>query len=447
MNNKQHHPPTEGADAGRRAVIVGAGQAGVSVAEKLRANGFKGTVTLVGDEPHAPYQRPPLSKAYLLGQVERQRLKLKAEDWYAKNMIELRIDVRVDSIDRQQRHIRLAEGSALPYDDLVLTTGAIPRQLPKAISCGLSGVFTVRSLSDIDALRPVFQSSGKLLVIGGGYIGLEIAAVARSRGLAVEVVETADRILPRVACTETAYEIEALHRSKGVKFHFGVSVDKLLGADHVTAARLANGKIIQANVVVAGIGALPNSALAQRAGLAVDDGIVVDACGRTDDPSIWAAGDCANFCLLSGSLRLESVGNAIDSADLVARNIMGAQQPYQPTPWFWSDQFDLKLQIAGLSRPSDRVVVRKGSGPGRSHWYYREGKLVAVDGLNAPRDYLIGKRLMAMSASPPPADLADGDIALEALAKGADEIKPAASHTDNILPVRAKTARTEAIST
>ena len=447
MNNKQHHPPTEGADAGRRAVIVGAGQAGVSVAEKLRANGFKGTVTLVGDEPHAPYQRPPLSKAYLLGQVERQRLKLKAEDWYAKNMIELRIDVRVDSIDRQQRHIRLAEGSALPYDDLVLTTGAIPRQLPKAISCGLSGVFTVRSLSDIDALRPVFESSGKLLVIGGGYIGLEIAAVARSRDLTVEVVETADHILSRVACTETAYEIEALHRSKGVKFHFGMSVDRLLGADNVTAARLANGQIVQANAVVAGIGALPNTALAQRTGLAVDDGIVVDACGRTDDPSVWAAGDCANFCLPGGSIRLESVGNAIDSADLVARNIMGARQPYQPKPWFWSDQFDLKLQIAGLSRPNDRVVVRKGSGPGRSHWYFREGRLVAVDGLNAPRDYLIGKRLMAMSVNPSPAEIVDGDIALEALVKVAGEIKAADSHADNILPVRAKTARTEAMST
>ncbi|ANT52918.1 NAD(P)/FAD-dependent oxidoreductase [Mesorhizobium amorphae] len=395
-------------------VIVGAGQAGLSTAEKLRANGFVGSITLVGEEPDAPYQRPPLSKAYLLGELERARLKLKAEDWYARNRIALRLGTRVASIDRARRRVCLADGAILAYDCLVLATGAIARKLPQAISRGLAGIFTIRTLADIDALRPALEKRGKLLVIGGGYIGLEIAAVARGLGMTVDVVEAAERPLARVASAETAASVEALHRSRGVTFHVGKAVSELLGADRVAGARLGDGTIIAADVVVAGIGGMPETALAAGAGLAIDNGIAVDAYGRSDDPFIWAAGDCANFSLSGGGLRMESVGNAIDSADLVARNIMGARQPYRPKPWFWSDQFDLKLQIAGLSRPGDTVVVRQGAGPGRSHWYYREGRLVAVDGLNAPRDYLVGKRFLAASASPDPVLVADPMQALEA---------------------------------
>ncbi|MFD2055794.1 NAD(P)/FAD-dependent oxidoreductase [Mesorhizobium calcicola] len=398
-------------------MIVGAGQAGLSVAEKLRAYGFRGAIMLVGDEPYAPYQRPPLSKAYLLGNLERERLKLKAEDWYEKNTIDVRTGVGVGSIDRQRQCVHLADGATLPYDQLVLATGAVARQLPEAMGGSLAGVFTIRSLTDIDRLSPAIEKGGNLLVVGGGYIGLEIAAVARSIGMVVNVVEVADRLLARVACAETAAEVEALHRLQGVTFHLGKSLDRLLGTDRVTAARLADGTTIEADLVVAGVGALPATGLAEAAGLLVDNGVVVDAFGRTSDPCIWAAGDCANFSLPEGALRMESVGNAIDSGDLVARNIMGAHQPYLPKPWFWSDQFDLKLQIAGISRPKDAVVVRKGEGPGRSHWYYRDGRLVAVDGLNAPRDYLIGKRLLAMSVSPDSAQVADAAIALEIFAK------------------------------
>ncbi|CAN7718352.1 FAD-dependent oxidoreductase [Mesorhizobium amorphae] len=396
-------------------VIVGAGQAGLSTAEKLRANGFAGSITLVGEEPDAPYQRPPLSKAYLLGELERDRLKLKAEDWYAKNRIALRLGTRVASIDRVRRRVCLADGAMLDYDRLVLATGATARKLPQEISRGLAGIFTIRTLADIDGLRPGLEKQGKLLVIGGGYIGLEIAAVARGLGMTVDVVEAAARPLARVASAQTATAVEALHRSRGVTFHLGKAVSELLGTDRVAGARLGDGTIVQADVVVAGIGGMPETTLAAEAGLVIDNGIVADAYGRTDDPFIWAAGDCANFSLPEGGLRMESVGNAIDSADLVARNIMGARQPYRPKPWFWSDQFDLKLQIAGLSRPDDTVVVRQGTGPGRSHWYYRGGQFVAVDGLNAPRDYLIGKRLLAMSASPDPAQVADPVLALEAL--------------------------------
>lgn len=397
-------------------VIVGAGQAGLSTAEKLRANGFAGSLTLIGEEPDAPYQRPPLSKAYLLGELERDRLKLKAEDWYARNRIALRLGTRVASIDRARRRACLADGGMLAYDNLVLATGSTARKLPQAISRGLAGIFTIRTLADIDALRPALDKRGKLLVIGGGYIGLEIAAVARGLGMTVDVVEAADRLLARVASAETAKVVEELHRSRAVTFHLGKAVSELLGTERVSGARLGDGTIVAADVVVTGIGGMPETALAAGAGLAIDNGIAVDAYGRTEDPFIWAAGDCASFSLSGGGLRMESVGNAIDSADLVARNIMGARQPYKPKPWFWSDQFDLKLQIAGLSRPGDTVVVRQGAGAGRSHWYYREGQFVAVDGLNAPRDYLIGKRLLAVSASPDPAQVADPVLALEALA-------------------------------
>lgn len=418
MSVDADHPSAARPGPESSILIVGAGQAGLSAAEKLRANGFEGALALIGDEADAPYQRPPLSKAYLLGELERDRLRLKADDWYAKNRVALRLATRVVSIDRAQRRVCLADGGTLAYDRLVLATGAIARKLPQAISRGLAGLFTIRTLADIDALRPALKEHGRLLVIGGGYIGLEIAAVACGLGMTVDVVEAADRALARVASAQTAGAVEALHRSRGVRFHLGKAVSELLGADRVTGARIGDGTIIAADVIVAGIGGMPETALAAEAGLAIDNGIAVDAHGRTDDPFIWAAGDCANFSLPGGGLRMESVGNAIDSADLVARNIMGARQPYKPKPWFWSDQFDLKLQIAGLSRPGDTVVVRQGAGPGRSHWYYREGRFVAVDGLNAPRDYLIGKRLLAASASPDPAHVADPMRPLESLSAG-----------------------------
>ncbi|TGQ63475.1 MAG: pyridine nucleotide-disulfide oxidoreductase [Mesorhizobium sp.] len=417
MHRDPNHPASASPGGDSTVAIVGAGQAGLSAAEKLRANGFAGSLVLIGEEPHHPYQRPPLSKDYLLGELERERLKLKPEDWYAKNQISLRLGTGVVAIDRTLRSLRLADGGALAYDRLVLATGSKARLLPDAVSRGLPGIFTIRSLADIDRLREAFDKSGRLLVIGGGYIGLEIAAVARGHGMAVNVVEAADRLLARVASAETANAVEALHRSRGVLFHLGTGVSELLGSDRVTGARLGDGTVIAADIVVAGIGGMPETALAAEAGLAIENGVAVDSHGRTEDPYIWAAGDCANFSLPEGGLRMESVGNAIDSADLVARNIMGARQPYKPKPWFWSDQFDLKLQIAGLSRPGDTVVVRQGQGAGRSHWYFRENRLVAVDGLNAPRDYFVGKRLLAAAVSPDPAHVLDPAVALETLAK------------------------------
>lgn len=395
-----------------RVVIVGAGQAGASAAAKLRALGHDGPITLVGDEPAPPYQRPPLSKAYLMGEMPRERLFLRPESFWAENRVELVLGQPAQAIDRAARLVRLA-GRDLPYDALVLATGATPRRLPAAIGGDLAGVHTVRSLADIDRLQPEMASGKRLLVVGGGYIGLEAAAVARKLGLAVTVVEAAPRILGRVACPETAAFIRDLHNRHGVEIVEGVGLERLTGESRVTGARLADGRQIAADLAIVGIGVTANAALAQAAGLAVDGAIVVDDRGRTEDPAIWAAGDCTLLPFRGAMVRLESVQNAIDQAEAVAANILGADRPYDPKPWFWSDQYDLKLQIAGLNLGHDRVVVRPGPAP--SHWYFQGDRLLAVDALGDARAYMIGKRLIESGRSPDPAVLADPSADLKAL--------------------------------
>lgn len=395
-----------------RVVIVGAGQAGASAAAKLRALGHDGPITLVGDEPAPPYQRPPLSKAYLMGEMPRERLFLRPESFWAENRVELVLGQPVQGIDRAARLVRLA-GRDLPYDALVLATGATPRRLPAAIGGDLAGVHTVRSLADIDRLQPEMASGKRLLVVGGGYIGLEAAAVARKLGLSVALVEAAPRILGRVACPETAAFIRDLHNRHGVEIVEGVGLERLTGESRVTGARLADGRQIAADLAIVGIGVTANAALAQAAGLAVDGAIVVDDRGRTTDPAIWAAGDCTLLPFRGARVRLESVQNAIDQAEAVAANILGADRPYDPKPWFWSDQYDLKLQIAGLNLGHDRVVVRPGPAP--SHWYFQGDRLLAVDALGDARAYMIGKRLIESGRSPDPAVLADPSADLKAL--------------------------------
>ncbi|MFN3937319.1 MAG: NAD(P)/FAD-dependent oxidoreductase [Gemmobacter sp.] len=382
-----------------RIVIVGAGQAGASLASRLRAEGFAGSLTLIGAEPVAPYQRPPLSKAYLLGEMPLDRLLLRAPEFWAAQQIDLRTGIAVRSVDRQTRRVLLSDGSALPYDALALTTGARPRRLPMAIGGSLSGVHVVRSLADVDAMAPEFRSGRQVAIVGGGYIGLEAAAVAAQRGLAVTVIEAAPRILARVACAETADWFRSLHRSHGVIVREGVALERLEGEGHVTGARLADGTLVGADFVIVGIGILPDTELAAAAGLAIHDGIATDAFGRTDDPAIWAAGDCASFPLQRGRLRLESVPNAIDMADCVARNMLGAAEPYSPKPWFWSDQYDVKLQIAGLGAGADRIIVRD-TAPARSHWYYSGERLIAVDAMNDPRAFMVARRLIEDGRTP-----------------------------------------------
>jgi 3-phenylpropionate/trans-cinnamate dioxygenase ferredoxin reductase subunit len=397
-------------------VVIGAGQAGASLVAKLRKEGFEGRVTLIGEEPALPYERPPLSKAYLLGEMERERLYLRPASFYEDNRIEVVTDLRVDAIDRGGQVV-LAGERKIPYGQLALTTGSVPRRLPAAIGGDLGGVFCVRGLADVDAMAPAFREGARALVVGGGYIGLEAAAVAAKSGMQVTVVEMADRILQRVASPETSDYFRALHAGHGVDIREGTGLQKLTGEGHVTGAVLSHGEEIAADVVIVGIGISPATALAEASEITVENGIRCDAQGRTSDSAIWAAGDCASFPYQGGRLRLESVQNAIDMAECVACNMLGAGKDYHPYPWFWSDQYDCKLQIAGLSAGYDRIVTR-GEGRSVAYWYYRGDRLLAVDAMNDARSYMVGKRLLEAGKSPDPAAVADTGTDLKALLKG-----------------------------
>lgn len=397
-------------------VIIGAGQAGASLAAKLRSLGHQGSITLVGEEPAPPYQRPPLSKAYLLGEMELERLYLRAPAFWAEQNITLRLGQPVTSIDRTARTVRV-NGETLAYDHLALTTGSAPRRLPAAIGGALAGVYTVRTLTDVDAMAPEFRAGRNLLVIGGGYIGLEAAAVGAKLGLNVTVVEMAPRILQRVAAPETSDYFRREHAAHGVKILENTGLDRLLGDGHVTGAKLSDGTEIPVDFAIVGVGITPATLLAEEAGLEIENGIRTDQFGRTSDPHIWAAGDCASFPHKGGRIRLESVGNAIDQAEVVAANMLGAGQAYEAKPWFWSDQYEVKLQIAGLNSGYDRIVTRTAEDGAVSYWYYRGDTLLAVDALNDARSYMIGKRLIDMGRSPDPVAIADPGTNLKALLK------------------------------
>ena len=396
-------------------VAIGAGQAGAALAARLRSGGHAGPITLIGAEPLLPYQRPPLSKGYLLGEIDADRLTLRSADFYAEQDIALRLGTPATVIDPKARSVTLGT-ETIHYDDLVLTTGSIPRRLPAAIGGDLAGVYTVRNLADVDAERAEFRPGRRLVIVGGGYIGLEAAAVAAKLGLDVTVLEMAPRILQRVAAPETSDYFRALHAAHGVTILESTGLDRLLGeAGHVTAARLTGGREIPADFVIAGVGILPATQLAEAAGLVIENGIRTDSHGRTSDPHIWAAGDCASFPWQGGRLRLESVQNAIDQAEMVADNILGAGKDYVPMPWFWSDQYDCKLQIAGLNTGYDRIVTRGPDGAAVSFWYFKGDRLLAVDAMNDPRAYMVGKRLLETGRSADPAALRDPATNLKSL--------------------------------
>ncbi len=400
-----------------RIVVIGAGQAAISLAEHLRAGGHRGALTLIGEEPAPPYQRPPLSKRYLLGDMSAERLHLKPADFYRDHDIELRTGARAVAIDRAERLVTLEDGARLPYDRLALTTGARPRRLPAAIGGALTGVHVVRALGDVDAMEPAFRPGARLVVIGGGYIGLEAAAVARTRGLEVTLIEAAPRILGRVACVETAAWFRALHENHGVRILEGARIDALEGrSGRLTGVRLVDGEALPADLAVVGIGVEPNVALADAAGLTIEDGVAVDAACRSSDPLIFAAGDVASFPWRGRRIRLESVQNAVDQAKAAAAAMLGAPAAYEPTPWFWSDQYDVKLQIAGLNTGHDRVIARPGTRPGAaSHWYFAQDRLIAVDAMNDARAYMTAKRWLEAGLSPAPDALADPAADLRAL--------------------------------
>lgn len=401
----------------RTLIVVGGGQAAVSLIAKLRVLGDDRPITLVSDEPVAPYQRPPLSKKYMLGEMDVARLLIRPERWYAEHGIALRLGVRVEAIDRAARSVRLSTGERLGYARMALTTGSSPRQLPAAIGGDLAGVHTVRSLTDVDAMAAAFVPGQSVLIVGGGYIGLEAAAVAAKLGLGVTVLELAERILQRVAAPPTSDYFRALHQDHGVRVLEGTGLLKLIGAaGRVTGAALANGESLAVDFVIAGIGINPNDALAAAAGLSVADGIVVDPACRTSDPAIVAAGDCAMFPRAGGLIRLESVQNAIDQGEAAAETLAGRAVSYQPHPWFWSDQYDVKLQIAGLNTGYDSTLVRPGKRQGaQSVWYYRGDTLLAVDAMNDAASYMIANRLIKAGRGPTKAEAADPAFALKTL--------------------------------
>ncbi len=396
---------------------MGGGQAAFALVAKLRALKDERPITIVAAEASHPYQRPPLSKKYLLREMDLDRLLYRPESWYAEHAIDIRLSTSVTAIDRSSKTVTLSDGSTLEYDVLALATGSTPRKLPASAGGDLDGVFVVRDFTDADRLAEEMKPGKHALIVGGGYIGLEAAAVARSSGLDVTVIEMADRILQRVASVATSYLVKDIHTSRGVDIREGTGLVRLVGTDgRVTSAELTDGSTIPVDLVIVGIGVTANDALAHAAGLDVANGIVVDGFGRTSDPSIHAMGDCAVLPWKDIRIRLESVQNAVDQAEAVAALLAGGEAPYEPKPWFWSDQYDVKLQIAGFGHGHDETVVRKGQREGSiSVWYFTAGKLVAVDALNDAKAYVTGKKLLDLGLTPDRALLEDPQTDLKTL--------------------------------
>lgn len=405
-------------------VIIGAGQAGVMTAEALRSGGYAGAITLLGDEPHGPYHRPPLSKAWLAGEITEPQLVMRAPEMLAKKAITLRTGASVAAIERAAQTVRLASGELLHYTGLVLATGSTPRSLPLP-GIAVANVLPLRSRDDASRIAAGLVRCAEqhlpVVVIGGGFIGLEVAATARKKGLAVTVLEAAPRLLGRVLSQGLSDWYAALHRGHGVNVVLDARIAAVETHDgQATAIQMADGTRVPCGLVVLGVGVSANDALAREAGLATDRGIVVDACGRTADPLIVAAGDCTARQLVDGSLiRLESVQNATEQAKSAAAALLGQERPFVATPWFWSDQYDKKLQMAGLSGGADAWAVRGDmQGPAFSVYHYKAGKLVAVDSVNAAKDHLQARKLLDAGVSPMPAQAADPGFDLNSLLTG-----------------------------
>ena len=390
-------------------VIIGAGQAAASFIAKLRGGDYTGPIVLIGTEPTLPYQRPPLSKKYLLGELQLDRLLLRPQSWYDDNEVTLKLDTTVTKINNAEQSISLNTGEILNYSKLLLATGSSPHWLPESIGGRLDGVYTLRNLSDVDQMKSEFQAGRKLLIVGGGYIGLEAAAVAAGLGLDVTVIELADRILKRVAAPATSDYFRTLHTENGVKILENTGLAELIEKDsRVATAKLNDGKELSVDFVITGIGVAPSTQLASDAGLTIENGIAVDLQSRTNDHNIYSAGDCASFEYQGQRIRLESVQNAVDQAENAAEHILGNEVTYQPIPWFWSDQFKTKLQIAGLNLGYTDTVTRSGKREGsQSIWYYNEETLLAVDAMNDPIAYTMGRKILATNNNPSKVDVAN----------------------------------------
>lgn len=405
--------------AAQKIVIIGGGQAGAQVVQSLRQFGYQGDLVLVGDEAALPYQRPPLSKAYMKGELGEDRLYFKPAAWYEDNKVETLLSQRVEKIDRARRQVTLEHGGHLDYDALIIATGSRPRSLPVE-GADLENVFGLRGLADVEHIQPKMIPGHRLVIVGAGYIGLEAAAVARQLGLEVTVLEMEQRALARVTSPVISSFYEALHMEHGVDVRCGARLARLKGEDgKLTHAVLASGEEIEADMVLAGIGIVPNVELAEDAGLPVKNGIIVDEDARTSDPRIFAAGDCTVRPLAhyARTGRLESVHNAIEQGKLAAAAIMGKPRPALDCPWFWSDQYDIKLQIAGLSMGYDEIVVRGDIEAKKfAAFYLKNGRLIAVDAINSPPEFIASKRLIMSGASVASETLKDTSISMKEIA-------------------------------
>lgn len=408
--------------ASSTAIIIGAGHAGGELAVALRNEGWAGRILLLGEEAHLPYHRPPLSKAYLAGSVEKSSLAIRPQAAYERANIEFMAGVRVVRIDRANQRLQLADGAQLNYDRLAIATGGRPRPLSvpnAAVAERCANFHYLRTLDDVEQIRAQMAPGKRLAIVGGGYIGLEVAASAIAQGLQVTVLEALPRVLQRVTAAELSAYYERKHREAGVDIRTGVQVADLeVTGDAVTAVLCADGSRLAADLVVVGIGLLANTELAAEAGLQVDNGILVDEHAQTSDPHIFAAGDCTNHpnALLGRRLRLESVPNALEQSRVAAANMAGKAKTYASAPWFWSDQYELKLKMVGLSEGFERLVLRGDPATDSFSAFYLKGdKVLAADTVNRPQDFIAAKRLVAEGIAISPEQLADDSRPLKEL--------------------------------
>ena len=408
-------------ETGAGVVIVGAGHAGGSAAAFLRQYGYQGPIAIVGDEPVAPYQRPPLSKAWLKGEADAESLMLRPLTFYAEQNIALILDVKVTALDRAARTLRLSDGRSLPYDNLILATGSRARPLPVP-GADLKGVLYLRSAADAEELKAALGPGKRLAVVGGGYIGLEAAASARALGAEAVVLEREGRILARVAGGVLPKFFQAYHEARGVKFELGVTIEGFEGKDgHVSGVRLADGRVIPCDEALLGVGIIRNSELAQSAGLECNDGIVVDIRARTADPAIFAIGDVTHrpLPLYERMVGLESVANALEQAKQAAADIVGRPEPAHEVTWNWSDQYDIKLQMAGIPFDSDDPLVRGDPAAAKFAVFHLKGDVIrAVEAVNAPAEFMAARQLIGSQRPIDRAKLADTMVSMKEVAAG-----------------------------
>lgn len=398
-------------------VIIGAGQAGCDMTAALRQQGFEGRIVMIGEEPVLPYRRPPLSKAYLSDEMTEEQLYIKPASTYEKQNVEVITGVRVERIDRAAKNVTLANGEVIDYTKLAFCTGGHARRLPLP-GAEKPNVHYVRTIADIEKLKAQFLPGKRLLIIGGGYIGLEAAAVGIKKDLRVTLVEAMPRLLARVTGPELSEYYYGVHSAKGVDIKLGAGVDALEGGELVERVVLADGTRLEADVIIVGIGLIPNTELAEAAGLEVDNGILVDQQCRSSDPDIFAAGDCANHDhgFLLRRMRLESVPNASEGARVIAATICGKEAVHNGAPWFWSDQYDLKLQMVGINQGYEEVVIRGSMEENSfSAFYLCGGVIISADTVNRPKDFMVAKKLVAGRVKADAATLSDESVELKSL--------------------------------